>query len=130
MRVFLIGYPGEMGGANTEAWHTIKLWRRFGVDVHLIPTWGHDVRWRQRLDALGCITHDVTPDRLDTIAQLPSACFVVRCTSVFGRFSPYATTPARDFYAARNGKYPTVTGLLFSAYIINGLTTATDPKRS
>ena len=29
MRVFLIGYPGEMGGANTEAWHTIKLWRRF-----------------------------------------------------------------------------------------------------
>ena len=36
--VFLIGYPGEMGGANTEAWHTVKLWRRYGVEVHLIPT--------------------------------------------------------------------------------------------
>ncbi len=71
MRVFLVGYPGELGGANTEAWHTIKLWRRFEVDVHLIPTWGHDLRWRERADALGCTTHDVTPDQLDTIAELP-----------------------------------------------------------
>jgi hypothetical protein len=38
MRVFLAGYPGEMGGANTEAWHTVKLRRRVGLDVHLVPT--------------------------------------------------------------------------------------------
>lgn len=56
MRVFLIGYPGEMGGANTEAWHTIKLWRSFGLEVHLIPTWTCDARWKARVDALGCTT--------------------------------------------------------------------------
>lgn len=83
MRVFLIGYPGDMGGANTEAWHTIKLWRRFGVDVHLIPTWGHDVRWRQRVDALGCTTHDVTPDRLESIDELPGSPVVGMCNSQF-----------------------------------------------
>ena len=56
MRVFLVGYPGELGGANTEAWHTIKLWRRFDVDVHLIPTWGtmccgaNDWGWREMIE--------------------------------------------------------------------------------
>ncbi len=30
MRDSQAGYPGEMGGANTEAWHTVKLWRRAG----------------------------------------------------------------------------------------------------
>ena len=63
MRVFLIGYPGEMGGANTEAWHTVKLWVEYGVDVHLIPTWGCDEAWRTRVDALGCTTHVVSPER-------------------------------------------------------------------
>ena len=82
MRVFLIGYPGEMGGANTEAWHTIKLWR-FGVDVHLIPTWGHDVRMAGDVDALGCTTHDVTPDRLESVAELPGSPVVGMCNSQF-----------------------------------------------
>ena len=49
MRLFFIGYPGEMGGANTEAWHTIQLWRQYGVDVHLIPTWGSDPVWQAKL---------------------------------------------------------------------------------
>ena len=39
-KVYVLGYPGDVGGANTECWHTIKLWRRFGVDVHLIPHLG------------------------------------------------------------------------------------------
>ena len=40
MRVFLLGYPGDLGGACTEVWHTIKLWRKFDVEVHLIPDVG------------------------------------------------------------------------------------------
>jgi hypothetical protein len=83
MRIFLIGYPGEMGGANTEAWHTIKLWRRFGVDVHLIPTWAADERWRSRLDALGCITHRVRPDDLEHVPGLAGTPVVGMCNSVF-----------------------------------------------
>jgi Glycosyl transferases group 1 len=83
MRVFLIGYPGEMGGANTEAWHTVKLWRRFGVDVHLIPTWAADERWRSRLDALGCTTHQVRPEDLECAPGLAGTPVVGMCNSAF-----------------------------------------------
>jgi len=83
MRVFLIGYPGEMGGANTEAWHTIKIWRRFGLDVHLIPTWQADPRWRARLDELGCVTHEVKPDEIERVRELPGCPTVGFCNDQF-----------------------------------------------
>lgn len=83
MRIFLAGYPGEMGGANTEAWHTIKLWRQFGIDVHLIPTWGRDAKWQAKLDAIGCTTHHVTPAQLATIKGLAGSPVVSMCNSAF-----------------------------------------------
>ena len=83
MRVFLIGYPGEMGGANTEAWHTVKLWIEYGVDVHLIPTWGCDEGWKSKVDALGCTTHAVSPSELDHVPDLPSSPVVSFCNSQF-----------------------------------------------
>lgn len=58
------GYPGDLGGAGTETWATIKGWCQFRVDVHVIATWGCDVRGRQRCDALGCTTHDATDQPL------------------------------------------------------------------
>lgn len=83
MRVFLIGYPGDLGGANTEAWHTVKLWRRFDLDVHLIPTWGNDERWRKRLDQLGCTTHAVNPEELEQIPGLAGSPVVGMCNEEF-----------------------------------------------
>jgi hypothetical protein len=83
MRVFLIGYPGEMGGANTEAWHTVKLWRRYGVEVRLIPTWWANDRWRARLDALGCTTHQVRPEELERVPGLAGSPVVSFCNAEF-----------------------------------------------
>ncbi|CAN5457809.1 hypothetical protein BH11PLA2_BH11PLA2_28970 [soil metagenome] len=83
MRVFLIGYPGEMGGANTESWHTIKLWRRAGLDVHLVPTWGSDDRWQAKLDALGCTTHRTQPDRIESVPGLAGSPVVGFCNAEF-----------------------------------------------
>ena len=37
--LFVVGYPGDVGGANTECWHTLRLWRKYGIGVTLIPTW-------------------------------------------------------------------------------------------
>ena len=82
-KVFVIGYPGEMGGANTESWHTIKLWRQHGVDVHLIPTWGHDSHWKKKLDDLGCMTHSVTPDTIEAIPELHGAIAIGFCNGEF-----------------------------------------------
>lgn len=83
MRVYLIGYPGDMGGANTEAWHTIKLWRRAGLDIHLVPTWGGDDHWQAKLDALGCTTHRTRPEDLERVPGLAGSPVVGFCNSEF-----------------------------------------------
>ena len=83
MRLFVIGYPGEIGGAFTELWHTIKLWRKFDVDVHLIPTWSCNHRWKAIADSVGCTTHKVKPDQLHTIDELPGSIAISFCNSEF-----------------------------------------------
>lgn len=83
MRVFLIGYPGKMGGANTEALHTVKLWRRFGVDVHLVPTWGRNPAMKKQLDAIGCTTHHVPSNELERVPGLAGSVAVGFCNSHF-----------------------------------------------
>lgn len=83
MRIYLIGYPGDLGGACTEAWHTIKLWRRFDVDVHLIPTWQCDSRWRRRANELGCTTHEAAPQTLADVPGLAGAIVVSFCNAAF-----------------------------------------------
>ena len=83
MRLFLIGYPGDVGGANTECWHTIKLWRGCGVDVHLIPTWGRDEKWQAKTDAIGCTTHYVGRDELEGVPGLAGTPAVGMCNSEF-----------------------------------------------
>jgi hypothetical protein len=83
MRVFVMGYPGDLGGACTELWHTIKLWRQFGVEVGLIPTWLSDPKWRAKVEAIGCETHAVKPSELDSIPGLAGSIVVGFCNSEF-----------------------------------------------
>ena len=54
MHVFYIGAPGPCGGANTEMGHTLAVWRRHGIDVTVVPTWGIDAATRAALEAIGC----------------------------------------------------------------------------
>ena len=75
-RIFVCGYPGDIGGANTELWHTVKLWRRMGCGVTLIPTWKADRRWRAKLDEIGCHTHETTPDDLHNVPGLAGSTVV------------------------------------------------------
>ena len=82
-KVFILGYPGDMGGANTECWHTVKLWRKHGVDVHFIPTWGYEHAWKEKLDAIGCITDCVAPDDLEKIPGLAGAITAGFCNSEY-----------------------------------------------
>jgi len=81
--VFVCGYPGDVGGANTELWHTVKLWRRCGLAVTLIPTWRPDPRWRSRLEGIGCRTHQSRPERLHTVPGLAGSPVVAMCNTRF-----------------------------------------------
>lgn len=38
-RLFVHGFPGKYGGAGTELHHQIIIWRKMGMEVHLIPPW-------------------------------------------------------------------------------------------
>ena len=81
--VFVLGYPGTVGGANTELWHTVKLWRRLGLGVTLLPTWKADPSWRARLDAIGCRTIETCDKTLHAVAGLRGAVVVGFCNSHF-----------------------------------------------
>lgn len=82
-KIFVLGYPGDMGGANTECWHTAKLWRERGIDVHFIPTWGTDLKWRKKLDSIGCVTHEVKSKDLEKVPGLHGAITIGFCNGCY-----------------------------------------------
>jgi hypothetical protein len=59
LSIYVIGYPSYVGGADTELWHTLRLWRGAGIEVQIIPTWFAQGDWKARLDAIGVRTHQV-----------------------------------------------------------------------
>ena len=81
--VFVCGYPSDVGGANTELWHTVKLWRGFGLGVTLIPTWKAEKKWQDRLDQLGCRTVESNPDNLQNVPALAGSVVVSMCNTKF-----------------------------------------------
>ncbi|MGQ9576492.1 MAG: glycosyltransferase [Thermoguttaceae bacterium] len=81
--VFVVGYPGDIGGANTECWHTVKLWRRFGLEVRLIPTGQPSAAWRARLDRIGCQTVCAAMEELKGVPGLPGGIVVSFCNAGF-----------------------------------------------
>lgn len=83
MHVFVCGYPSDVGGANTELWHTVKLWRRFGLDVTLIPTWKAEPTWQGRLESIGCRTCESNPDDLQNVSGLAGGVVVSICNTRF-----------------------------------------------
>lgn len=52
--VFVLGHPGYIGGATSEMWATIRLWRKHGVSVCVIPTWTISAEWQLKLERAGC----------------------------------------------------------------------------
>jgi len=59
MHIYTIGHPSLHGGANTELWHTLKLWRHYGAEVTVIPTWSTSRDWVQKLSGIGCEVHGI-----------------------------------------------------------------------
>lgn len=84
MRIVVVGYPSAIGGADTELWHVLRLWRRYGLDVRLLPTWRAASEWRTRCDAIGAVTIEVaSPDGLGDAPELPGATVVSFCNGEF-----------------------------------------------
>ena len=76
MRVFYFGFPGNLGGAFTEMLATLPLWRRAGIEVAVVPTWGRFAAddkdgqaVRADLELLGCRV--LTGFNVRTIGEIP-----------------------------------------------------------
>lgn len=52
--IYVYGLPGDIGGAATELWHTLKLWRSLDLDIILYPTAPVDPAWLDTVKAIGC----------------------------------------------------------------------------
>jgi glycosyltransferase involved in cell wall biosynthesis len=86
MRIFVLGYPSYFGGADTELWHTLRLWRRFELDVTMLPTWRADGEQQQRLDQIGVATVHVSgPGELARVPGLARGIVVSFCNGEFLR---------------------------------------------
>ncbi len=89
MHIFFLGYPGPMGGADTECWHTAKVWRQAGVDVTFIPTWGCDQATENKLCSIGCRTlHVANAEALRTLPGFAGSIVVGMCNSNVTRGPP------------------------------------------
>ncbi len=52
--IFVAGYPSSIGGANTELWHTLKLWRANELEVTCLQLWAEpDQEWLDRVSSIG-----------------------------------------------------------------------------
>ncbi len=81
--IYVFGYPGELGGAATELWHTLRLWREAGLGVVCIPTWSAPESWRKRVSAIGCRTLSLEPGELAECSELRQKTVVAFCNRVF-----------------------------------------------
>lgn len=109
MKITLLGYPGPVGGACTEAFDTIKLWRLAGWEVFAIPTWGAPpADDRAKLDALGVTTIETT--RPEIAEALPADSVIVEFCNrrafrvlpqIRSRGLPYVHVPCMTTHDAR-----------------------------
>jgi len=88
--IHVLGTPGPVGGANTELWHTIKLWRQAGWRVTVTPTWRIEPAAAVALLRTGCILREASPGRVrvadsDTAVGFCNECFLRE----IGRLRPH-----------------------------------------
>lgn len=60
--VWVAGFPGYWGGADTELDHLIDLLIRHGIEIHLVPMFAADPKMVQSALERGCMLHEYADD--------------------------------------------------------------------
>jgi glycosyltransferase involved in cell wall biosynthesis len=87
--IFTLGTPGpksasinpasHAGGAGSELWHTLRLWRELNWTVSSIPTWEINQAWSDKLASIGVNVVRTTSDNLESIPGLAGSIVVSFC---------------------------------------------------
>jgi glycosyltransferase involved in cell wall biosynthesis len=88
--IFYLGYPGYLGGANSEAWHLLKLLASMGIRITAIPTWRAEPAWEDRLARIGITTRRVgiRDFRHGLPSDLRGSVVLGMCNAQFIRLAP------------------------------------------
>lgn len=58
--LWIAGFPSFFGGADTELLHMVDLWRKYNLDINLVPMFGCDPKIKEYVLDLGCKVHEYT----------------------------------------------------------------------
>ena len=86
--IYVFGAPSAVGGAGTELWHTLRLWRQMELPVTCIPTWQISPYWYDRLRGIGCPCIDLTPAEVTSFRALRGGIAVAFCNRSFLQLAP------------------------------------------
>jgi len=81
--IYALGCPSSIGGAETELWHTVRLWRRSGRPVTLLTTGPCDPYWKARCEAIGCKFHGLKFDAKAIPPEVEGQPVVAFCNRAF-----------------------------------------------
>lgn len=85
---WVIGNPGPVGGANTELWHSIRMWVENGLTPHVVPTWEINREWRDKVHGAGAIVHATTKENILNLKGLAGSTVVSMCNAEFLGLAP------------------------------------------
>lgn len=87
--LWIIGCPSHLGGADTELWDTMQLWRSYNVPLRLTPTWTIPDEWRRKCQDIGVeIVSVPNPQELAKREDLEGATVISYCNGEFLKIAP------------------------------------------
>ncbi len=81
--LFVLGFPGEIGGASTELWHVLRLWRLMGLKITCIVPKEPPSAWRDKVEGLSCRIWVLHPSQLAHCPELAGATMIAFCNRRF-----------------------------------------------
>lgn len=81
MKLFVLGvFDAKVGGASGECLGAVQIWRKNGLDVDMIPTWGQPTQeTMNKCRLLGCQVHLVSPRNIESIPGFAGSTVVSFC---------------------------------------------------
>ncbi|MCS7237915.1 MAG: glycosyltransferase family 4 protein [Thermoguttaceae bacterium] len=86
--LYVFGYPAEIGGASTELWHTLRLWRLMGLSVSCVVSAPPPARWQGKVNKLGVRTLIWRHSVLDEYPEIRGRTAIAFCHREFLQLAP------------------------------------------
>lgn len=85
-KIFVAGFPHDVGGAGRHCWNSVRVWRDVGgIDVGFIPNGKGSDAWRNKVKDYGCKVYKHRWEDIKTIPDIEGGIVVAFCNNKFLR---------------------------------------------